>query len=131
MNKFLVHGLRWLPTAAQDRINHLEPGEKLCMMADFFNESDPQAVALRTQKGERYLIGYVPQYLARDAWKILEGCGPDFINVNVERINKEAPRQQRLLCRMNACWPEGFRPCDGEEFRPIPTQVPARCDGAP
>jgi hypothetical protein len=131
VNKFFVHGLRWLPAAAQDRINYLEPGEKLYMMADFFNESDRQAVALRTQKGERFLIGYVPQYLARDAWKILEGCSPDFIDVYVERINKEAPRQQRLPCRMNACWPEGFRLCDGDEFRPIPAQVSARCDDDP
>ena len=96
-------------------------------MADFFNESDPQAVALRTSKGERLMIGYVPRYLARDVWKLLGKCDPEFIKVVVERINKDAPLQQRLLCRMNACWPEDFLPCDDEAFRPIPADASPRC----
>ena len=99
-------------------------------MADLLNESDPQAVALRPAAGDRFIIGYVPRYLARNVWKIMQGCSPDFIKVAVERVNKDAPLQQRLLCRMNACWPEGFRPCDDEAFRPIPDHVAARCDEA-
>jgi hypothetical protein len=127
LNKFFLHGLRWMPPAAHERINRLEIGEQLYLMADFFNKSDSQAVALRTGEGEPLMIGYVPRYLARDVGKILSECDPEFVHVFVERINKDAPRQQRLLCRMNACWPENLRPCDGEEFRPIPAQVPARC----
>ncbi len=127
VNKFFTHGLRYMPSTAHERINRLESGEQLYLMADFFNESDPQAVALRTSKAERVMIGYVPRYLARDVWKLLGKCDPEFIKVSVERINKDAPLQQRLLCRMRACWPEDFRPCDDEAFRPIPTQVPVRC----
>lgn len=127
LNKFFLHGLRWMPPAAMERINRLEPSEELFLMADFFNQSDSQAVALRTGAGDRFMIGYVPRYLARDVWKILGECDPEFIHVYVERVNKDAPRQQRLLCRMNSCWPADFRPCDGEEFRPIPAHVPARC----
>jgi HIRAN domain-containing protein len=127
LNKFFLHGLRWMPPSAHERINRLEVGEQLYLMADFFNKSDSNAVALRTGEGERFMIGYVPRYLARDVWKIISECEPEFIHVFVERINRDAPRQQRLLCRMNACWPENFRPCDGDEFRPIPAQVAARC----
>jgi hypothetical protein len=128
VNKFFAHGLRWLPAAAQERINQLESGEQLFLMADFFNKSDSQAVALRTGAGERFMIGYVPRYLARDVWHLLTQCSTELIKVFVERVNTDAPRQQRLLCKMNACWPEGFRPCNDEAFWPIPECVPAACD---
>lgn len=127
LNKFFLHGLRWMPPSALERINRLAPAEELFLMADFFNKSDSQAVALRTGEGERFMIGYVPRYLARDVWKILGECDPESIHVYVERVNKDAPQQQRLLCRMNSCWPADFKPCNGEEFQPIPANVPERC----
>jgi hypothetical protein len=37
----------------------------------------------------------------------------------VERVNVEAPLQHRVLCRMNACWPDEFKPCEREEFEPL------------
>jgi hypothetical protein len=37
VNKFFVHGLRWLPPQSHERLAQLKPGEPLCMMADFFN----------------------------------------------------------------------------------------------
>lgn len=127
VNKFFVHGLRYLPAASHERLSRLEPEEPLAMMADFFNDSDPYAVALRTSVGDRMLVGYVPRYLAYDIWKLYEGCHPDFMAVVVEQVNADAPLQQRLLCRMNSCWPEGFQPCSTEEFHPIPEGVAARC----
>jgi hypothetical protein len=130
VNKFFLHGLRWMPAQAQERLNQLQSGEELYLVPDVFNPSDPQAVALRPAKGERFMIGYVPRYLARDVWKLLQQCCPEYIKVLVERVNKDAPLQQRLLCRMNACWPADFRPCDGEEFRPIPEHVAVNCEEA-
>lgn len=127
VNKFFMHGLRYMPPVAHERINQLQIGEELYLMADFFNRNDPQAVALRTEQGKRFMIGYVPRYLARDVWKLLGKCDPEFIKVFVERINKDAPLQQRLLCRMRACWPDEFRPCDDDAFRPIPAEVSPRC----
>jgi hypothetical protein len=129
VNKFFAHGLRWLPAAAQDRIHRLEIGEQLYLLPDPSNPNDPQAVALRPAKGDRFMIGYVPRYLARDVWNLLWACCPD-IKIFVERVNTDAPLQQRLLCRMHGCWPEDFRPCDDEEFRPIPAHVTATCDEA-
>jgi hypothetical protein len=127
VNKFFMHGLRYMPAVAHERINRLESGEQLFLMTDFFNASDPQAVALRTSKDDRLMIGYVPRYLARDVCKLLGKCDPEFIKVLVEHVNRDAPMQQRLLCRINACWPQDFRPCDDEAFLPIPAGVPARC----
>jgi hypothetical protein len=96
-------------------------------MPDLMNEADNNAVALRTAEGERFMLGYVPRYLAQDVWKIMQGCHSDFINVFVHRVNQDAPLQQRLLCRMEACWPNDLRPCSGEEFQPIPAGVPTNC----
>jgi len=127
LNKFFLHGLRYMSDAARVRVLSLKPEERLFPMLDLCNQSDPSAVALRTEDGERLMLGYVPRYLAQDVWKIFQGCEPDFIHVFVHRVNIDAPLQQRLLCRMQACWPHDFKPCSGEEFQPIPAGVSALC----
>jgi len=129
MNKFFLHGLRYMPEAARARVLVLKPEERLYPVLDFCNPADTNAVALRTVEGDRLILGYVPRYLAHDAWNLFQKCDPDFIEVYVHRVNPDAPLQQRLLCRMHACWPEDFQPCSGEEFQPIPKGVPADCVG--
>jgi hypothetical protein len=127
LNKFFLHGLRYMPEAAKARVQALKPDEPLYPMWDACNPADHQAVALRTVNDDRLMLGYVPRYLAQDVWKIFQECHPDFIKIFVHRVNLDAPLQQRLLCRMQACWPEGFKPCSGEEFQPIPAGVAALC----
>jgi hypothetical protein len=128
VNKFFLHGIRWLSDAAIERIGKLSDGERLKLMPDLQNEHDPQAVALRTET-ERTLIGYVPRYLARDVWQLFQRCEVDFIEMHVARVNRDAPLQNRVLCRMRACWPDDFEPCSGEDFAPIPADVATRCFG--
>lgn len=129
VNKFFLHGVRWMPSPALDRIHRLAPEEPLGLMLDISNRYDPDAVAVRTcDEQDRFLIGYVPRYLARDVREICFSCDPDVISVTVERVNADAPLQQRVLCRMNSCWPKGFRPCAGEQFQPI-AEMPAHSDG--
>jgi hypothetical protein len=119
-SKFFLHGVRWMPAAAGERIARLTPGESLGLMLDISNPHDRHAVAVRTCDARgRFLIGYVPRYLAYDVRELCVACDPDFLELTVERVNRDAPHQQRVLCRMNACWPDGFRPCDREEFRPM------------
>lgn len=126
VNKFFLHGIRWLPRAAVERIGALNEGERLKLMLDVQNDYDRHAVAVRTE-GERVFIGYVPRYLAHDVGKLVESCDVDFIELYVDRVNRDAPLQNRLLCRMDACWPQGFQPCSDDDFLPIPTEVPAHC----
>lgn len=128
LNKFFLHGLRYTSEAARSRVMTLRPGERLIPMLDLCNEADPQAVALRTQEGERQMLGYVPRYLAQDVRTLCRRCGPESIRIFVHRVNKDAPLQQRLLCKMEACWPADFTPCSGEAFQPIPAGIPARCE---
>lgn len=127
VNKFFLHGLRHLPESARMRVQSLKEGEPLYLMLDLMNKADGNAVALRTSEGERFMLGYVPRYLAQDVWKIFQGCHPDFIRVYVHRVNLDAPLQQRLLCRMQANWPADFKPCSGDEFQPIPAGISALC----
>lgn len=128
VNKFFLHGVRWMHRAAQERINQLQPGERLLVMPDPCNEYDPDAVAVRTSDTtDRLLIGYVPRYFARDIQQVIAACDPDFIQISVERVNRDAPIQQRLLCRVRSCWPQDLRPCSDLEFVPIPADMPSRC----
>jgi hypothetical protein len=118
LNKFFLHGIRYMPAAAIDRISSLAPDEPLKILPDLQNEHDSRAVALRTTK-ERMLIGYVPRYLAHDVLDLIEKCGVETMNVHVSRLNRDAPLQNRVLCRMSACWPDNFRPCSGDHFMRI------------
>jgi hypothetical protein len=127
LNKFFAHGLRWMHPASLKRIDQLKPDERLYVMPDIQNPYDENAVAIRTDR-ERTMLGYVPRYLAADVSTLYRQCEVDFIELFVEQVNLDAPLQQRLLCRMHACWPVGFQPCSGDAFQPIPTNVAASCD---
>jgi hypothetical protein len=72
-NKFFLHGIRWMPETALERINRLESEESLNLMPDPQNKYDPNAVAVRTSS-EPSLIGYVPRYLARDVGHLFADC---------------------------------------------------------
>jgi len=122
VNKFFLHGIRWMAPAAVERITHLKPDDRLYAMPDPCNEADPNAVAVRT-KEEPMMIGYVPRYLAQDIRKLLEHCDPKSIDLFVQRVNRDAPLQHRVLCRMHACWPDGFLPCSDDAFLPIPVSI--------
>jgi hypothetical protein len=117
--KFFVHGVRHMPEAARERVDRLKPGESLAYMFDVSNRFDPDAVALRTcDTAGQFMVGYVPRYLAREVHALHSQC-PELVSITVARVNPSAPAQQRLLCQMIACWPDGFCPCGGEAFKPV------------
>lgn len=126
LNKFFLHGIRWMPSRVVERIADLQVGEPLKIMLDLQNDYDPNAVAVRTNSDVNQ-IGYVPRYLAHDVWHLVQKCDVEFIELSVARVNRDAPLQNRLLCRMNACWPDGFQPCSGQDFDPIAAGVRTQC----
>jgi hypothetical protein len=127
LNKFFLHGIRWMEPAAMQRIQNLRPNEPLRVTPETQNAADPNAVGVYTTD-DSVKIGYVPRYFARDVRKLLGGCGEEFLELFVEQVNPAAPLQHRVLCRIQACWPSGFEPCSGEEFLPIPSGIAARCE---
>jgi hypothetical protein len=126
VNKFFVHGMRWMNTEVPKRAAELRPDERLFLMFDLQNPYDPSAVAIRTDE-DRMMLGYVPRYLAAELGELFHKCDTSLIQLFVEQVNPDAPLQQRLLCRMRACWPEGFAPCSRKEFQPIRSDVSAVC----
>lgn len=116
--QFFVHGLRYLPKHCMDRVNELDIGDRLFIMLDVQNEFDYWALALRTED-PLTVVGYCPRYLTKDFYTILEKCEPSDISVHVEQVNRDAPLQLRLLCKIVAPWPKGFKACSGELYEPI------------
>lgn len=114
---FLNHGLRYFSEFAIERVNNLEPGNKLYLMHDIQNFYDSYALALRTQDPP-ILIGYCPRYLTEDLHKLLKQEHTK-LEVFVEKINLDAPIQLRLLCKVISDWPKDFRPCSGEMYEPL------------
>ena len=85
-------------------------------MCDVQNLVDPSAIALRTT--DLQIVGYMPSYLVEDAHMLQQTCA--FWEVYVDRVNPPpAPLQQRLLCRLESCWPDGFVPYSTERYQPL------------
>lgn len=120
---FLLRGLRYMPPGTGERIAALQSGAQLYCMLDFQNPHNPRAVALRTE--DNYLLGYAPDYLTEDVERLLDVRAP--LTVIVDRVNPPpAPQQHRLLCRLQARWPEGRAPFSDERFQPlVPTDESA------
>jgi len=121
--QFFSHGLRHLSAGSAERVHNLRSGEQLYMMLDPQNSHDPWAVVLRTDDPIA-VVGFCPRYFAQDFRFLLERCDPKAVKVVVERVNHDAPIQLRLLCRLVAPWPEGFRPCTGEVYEPLAQTEP-------
>ena len=96
--------------------------ERLRLAADLQNPVEPQALMLRTAEsfeGDIHVVGYCPRYLVPDVRSLLK-VDADSVLVWAERVNHApAPQQLRLLCRLEAPWPEGFQPLGGEEYEPL------------
>ena len=117
---FFSHGLGHLPAYAVERVSSFLPGTRLYLMPDPQNSYDAFAMALRTDD-PKALVGYCPRFLARDFLHLLSASGPDNskVRVEVEKVNRDAPIQLRVLCNLTAPWPEGFRPCSESSYDPL------------
>lgn len=113
----LVRSVRHLPApATEERVARLRAGEGLAPVPEPDNPHDPLAVRLVT--GDGVAVGYLPAYLAADVRDLQARCGA--VSVSVERVNPPpAEAHHRVLVRVDACWPTGFRPYAGPEFEPI------------
>jgi hypothetical protein len=115
---FFSRGLSHEPDATQERVDALISGEKLYLMKDVQNEYDEHALLLRTDDPV-VIVGYCPRYLANDLNFLLEKLGPMQLKVTVNNVNRNAPFQLRLLCKINSPWPKGFNACSDELYAPM------------
>ena len=115
---FLVHGIRHVP-GADEAIEHLSPGAELSVMADLQNDNDVLAVMVRS--ADYQLLGWIPRYLTELVHTPLRELGQGALSVRVEHIgDRDGPIHLRLLCRMEARWPEGRpAPFSGPDYEPF------------
>jgi len=122
VNTFFLQGAWGVYSTAIDRFGNLEPDDKLFPILDPCNVVSEKANVLVVRIDDPVLIvGCVPRYLSNDMGPLIQQRDPDeFVELSVAQINKDAPLQQRVLCQMKICWPDGFMPCSGEAFDSIP-----------
>jgi len=100
---FFSRELRHLATL--ERVNHLSQGEPLLLV--------PDTMALKTN--DRLNVGYCPPYLLNNFWHEQM----DSIDLTVAKLNRNAPLQFRLLCRLSFHLPEDFQVFGDEDFQVI------------
>jgi HIRAN domain len=122
---FFSHGIRYLPDSVKAFMGDLTPGDAVLLMPDPQNPFDADALALRTAS-PAVMVGYCPRYLNRD-FRVLLQADAHATCVHVERINCDAPLQLRLMCKIQAPWPEHFQPCSGEDYEVLAEET--RGDG--
>jgi hypothetical protein len=116
--RFFLHGTRYLPAAAQSRLEALRPDERLHITLELTNPATHLALQVQTQ--DYFMIGWAPRYLVRDlARAIARATTPGRYAAKVIRINPmPAPSKQRLLVELEGDWPD-FEPMTTEEFQPL------------
>ncbi len=115
---FFAHGIRHLPKEVLGVIENLCSEQPLYLMPDPQNPSDRQAIALRAEDPVM-IIGYCPRFLTGDFHDILKYGEVENLNVKVEKVNKEAPIQFRLLCSLTAQWPSHLEPCSSALYESL------------
>jgi hypothetical protein len=114
---FFGRAVRHLPGAAE-AIGHLHEGDQLALRDDPSNEWNPRALLL-LRDGTR--VAYLPDYLVEVVHELrqLNGEQPA---VTVEHVNgPEVAPHLRLLCRLDAPWPKGWRPFGEADYEPLAT----------
>lgn len=117
---FLLRGVRHLPPAVEERIARLTDGERLFVTRDVQNKHNPDALLLRSE--DKINLGYIPDLLVDDLTR--RELTPDNPVITVVRVNlPPSPVQHRVLCRLQASWPERREFFKSDRFLPIETYV--------
>lgn len=119
---FFLHGLRHRGPEAEEEVAGLRSGDELSLEAEPGNPQDPHAIRILA-RAHGVHIGFVPWCLCSDVHTLI-AAAPGAVRVQLRRLNPApAPVQFRVLCELEAPWPEGFVPLGGPEFRalaPVP-----------
>ncbi len=114
--RFFLHGSRYVSTAAIERTDRLQAGEKLYITLELTN---PVAgVAVQIQTTDYHVIGWAPRYLVNDL-VLAMAHAPGKYAAKVVRINPSpAPSKQRLLVELSGSWP-GYEPMATGDYEPL------------
>jgi hypothetical protein len=120
--KFFVHGIRYLPDCSVKRIDQLVPGEKLLPLIDICNAHDGNAIAIRSED-PKVILGYLPRYLSSEVRDALLDKGVSrSVEIEVKRINLDAPVRYRLMCCFRARIPSEYKIFCAGDYEPLAPQ---------
>jgi hypothetical protein len=127
---FLVHGIRWIGSRpltlsgkstsisradVERALMGLTPGDPLQLINEPDNPSNPAAILVADRPGTP--IGYVPNLLVADLHRLANIAD---VAVQAEVVNgPDAPWHMRVLARLQADGPSGFRFFEGDTWEPI------------
>lgn len=115
VTRFFARGIRHLPGAAE-AVSEVQPGDALEFKDQPDNPVNRRAVLISTRIGRE--VGWMPDCLV-DILKELQHLDSP-VAVTAENVNPEtSPPHMRLLCRLTAPWPDGYKPLTGPEYQPI------------
>ena len=113
--RFFLHGSRHVNPAARDRIDRLNPREKLYITLELTNPATTLAVQVQTT--DYHMIGWTPRYLVTDLATAMAETVK--YSAQVVRINPQpAPSRQRVLIEMRGSW-DKHEPMTSEDFMPL------------
>ena len=112
--QFFLHGVRHYQT--EKTLERLTSGMALSLRPEDDNQFDRFAVAVDDEADNT--LGYVPRYLTGDIRYLVKNC-PDEVQLRIKQANANAPTQYQILCELQSCWPVGWKPCSGPDFRPV------------
>lgn len=99
-----IHSVGQLQDPQLKRIDELQVGEKLYFCLDVQNEYDHSAVIVRTENPKN-IVGYCPRYLAEAITAMLK-TQHDSLTITVDAINRDAPLQYKLRCKITGTLPK-------------------------
>lgn len=112
---FFVRGIRHLEGAAE-AVDEVRVGDALELLDEPDNDVNPLAILVSARTGRT--VGYVPDCLLGMVHELRELTSA--VRVTVEHVNPgTSPPHMRLLCRLQAPWPDGYEPFTEPEYQPI------------
>lgn len=118
-NRFIVQGLRRADSETIDRVNALNPGDRVELKIGSEGPSSKSAMDVRTTNGKH--VGWLPRYLA-DVFCESETINLADFQLRVRQVNHDAPLSHRLLVELTGQLPPGSDPMSElEQYQPIST----------
>jgi len=114
---FFSHGISHMSKHYTKRLDTLNKDDSLLIVKDIQNKFDDKALLLRTESDPVELLGYCPSFFVEDFNKLMRLNGDKNVHVTVQKVNKDAPLQLKLLCKLTTKWPKNFKSFDNEDFK--------------
>ena len=114
--RFFLRGWRYVSDAAEERLEALEPGDKLTIALELTNPVT--GIAVQVQTSDYLVLGWAPRYLVVDLTSAVAEA-PGEYSASVVRVNPQpAPSRQRVLIEMVGKWRK-HEPMTAPDFRPL------------